>query len=338
VDTTALTVINLLETPDAPVEARGAALLAASWLRGQQAADGSFAAGSLGTNANSTGLAGWALGASGYDNAATRAATWLRGLQVADLAPCATALTRSNGAVAYNGADLTAARTAGAVTTAKEDAFRRATAQALPALAHLPAGGDVTVSAPATAVEKSAVTVTVAGLGAGEPACVSLGTQTRTVTGTGSAVAVTFALPAGAGARTFSVTTLTGSTTATTAATAIPAAPAKPVVGELAAAKVVKVGRKGVFKVTVDCEGTVGCTGKLKVRTAGKVVSGKGKKVKLVVAKASYSVKPGETDKVRLELTKPARKVIGTKRVRVVATQTAAGAESATTKFWIRRK
>lgn len=338
VDTTALTVINLLETPDAPVEARGAAVLAANWLRGQQAADGSFAAGSLGTNANSTGLAGWALGAAGYDNAATRAASWLRGLQVADLAPCATTLAPSNGAVAYNGADLAAARTAGAVTTAKEDSFRRATAQALPALAHLPAGGDVTVSAPATAVEKSTVTVTVAGLGAGEPACVSLGTQTKTVTGTGSAVPVTFALPAGAGARTFAVTTLAGSTTATTAATATPAAPAKPVVGELAAAKVVKVGRKGVFKVTVDCEGTVACTGKLKVRTAGKVVSGKGKKSRLVVAKASYSVKPGETDKVRLTLTKPARKVIGTKRVRVVATQTAAGADSATTKFWIRRK
>ena len=42
---------------------------------------------------------------------------------------------------------------------------RRASAQALPALASLPAGSDVTVSAPATAVEKSAVTVTVC------PAC-----------------------------------------------------------------------------------------------------------------------------------------------------------------------
>ncbi|NYE35072.1 hypothetical protein F4692_000176 [Nocardioides cavernae] len=341
VDTTALAVINILETPDAPVAARGAAYLAASWLKAQQAADGSFSAGVLGVNSNTVGLAGWALGEAGHDAAATKAATWLRSIQVADLAPCASTLSADNGAVAYKPADLTAARTAGSISVPIRELARRATAQALPALAHLPAGGDVTISAPATAVEKSTVTVTVAGLGAGEAACVSLGTQSKQVTGTGSTVPVTFTLPAGAAAQTFKVTTLAGSATATTAATVAPApaAPAVPAVGDLTVAKVVKVGKKGVFKVEVACEGAVACTGKVKVRTDGKVALGKGKKKKvLVVAKSAYSVAPGATAKVRLELTKPARAVLGTKRVRVVATQTAAGADPVTTKFWIRRK
>ena len=42
--------------------------------------------------------------------------------------------------------------------------------------------------------------------------------------------------------------------------------------------------------------------------------------------------------KVVLRLTKPARAVIGTKRIRVVAVQTADGADAVSTKFWLRRK
>jgi hypothetical protein len=340
VDTTALAVINILETPEASTAARGAAHLAASWLRSQQAADGSFSAGALGTNSNTTGLAGWALAVAGHDGAATKAAAWLRGVQVADLAPCASVLSADNGAVAYMPADLTTARTAGSFSVPLRELARRATAQALPALAHVPAGGEVSLAAPATAVEKSTVTVSVAGLGAGEPACVSLGGRATPVTGTGSVVPVTFTLPAGALAHTFRVTTLTGSATATTTATATPAAPvaASPVVGDLAVAKVEKVGRNDRFKVAVACDGALACTGKLKVRTAGKVERADGTLARLVVAKSAYTVQPGRTARVTLQLTKPARAVLGKKRIRVVATQTARGAEPVATKFWLRRK
>ncbi|TGN66398.1 hypothetical protein EXE59_22405 [Nocardioides eburneiflavus] len=343
VDTTALAVINILGTPEASTTARGAAHLAASWLRSQQAADGSFSAGALGINSNTTGLAGWALAVAGHDGAATKAAAWLRGVQVADLAPCASVLSADNGAVAYKPADLTTARTAGSFSVPLRELARRATAQALPALAHVPAGSEVSLSAPATAVEKSTVTVSVAGLGAGEPACVSLGGRATPVTGTGSVVPVTFTLPAGALAHTFRVTTLTGSataTTATTAATATPVAPVapSPVVGDLAVAKVEKVGRNDRFKVAVACDGVVACAGKLKVRTAGKVERADGTLARLVVAKSAYSVEPGRTARVTLRLTKPARAVLGKKRMRVVATQTVRGAEPVTTKFWLRRK
>ncbi|GAB3036841.1 hypothetical protein GCM10011376_32300 [Nocardioides flavus (ex Wang et al. 2016)] len=339
VDTTALTVINILETPDAPLAARGAALLAASWLRTQQASDGSFSAGALGANANTTGIAGWALAEAGHDGAATKAAGWLRGLQVADLAPCASTLSAENGAIAYKTADLAAARTAGKIPATLQDAFRRASAQALPALAHVPAGGDVAVSAPATAVERSTVTVNVAGLGAGEPACVSLGGRATPVTGTGSVVPVEFTLPSGTVAHTFRVTTLTGSATATTTATAAPnPVVPSPVVGDLAVAKVEKVGRNNRFEVAVTCDGAVACAGKLKVRTARRVERADGTKARLVIAKSAYAVQPGRTRAIRLELTKPSRALLGKKRIRVLAVQTARGAEPVATKFWLRRK
>ncbi len=146
----------------------------------------------------------------------TRAAGWLRGLQIADLAPCATTLAADNGAIAYKAGRPRRGPRCRCDRRRRRTGFRRATAQALPALAFVPAGGDVAVSAPATAVEKSTVTVTVSGLGAGEPACVSFGGQAKQVTGTGSAVPVTFTLPAGAATHTFRLTTLAGSTTAST--------------------------------------------------------------------------------------------------------------------------
>lgn len=340
VDATALTVINILDTPDASTAAKGAAHLAATWLKTQQAADGSFSAGLLGTNSNTTGLAGWALARAGQDAAATKAAAWLRGLQVADLAPCTATLAADNGAIAYTPADLTTARSAGAFSVPLRELARRASAQALPAMAHVPAGGDVAVSAPATAVEKSTVTVDVSGLGAGEPACVSLGGRATPVTGTGSTVPVSFTLPAGALAHTFRVTTLTGSATATTSATAAAATPVAPVpvVGDLAVTKVEKVGRDNRIKVVVSCDAAVACAGKIKIRTAGKVVRADGSRSRLVVAKSRYTVAPGRIAMVRLQLTKPARAVVSTKRIRVVATQTARGATPVATKFWLRRK
>lgn len=337
VDTTALAVINILDTEGASKAARGAAALAADWLKSQQAADGSFSAGATeGYNANTTGLAGWALSRAGETAAATKAATWLRAVQVADLAPCANKLAADNGSVAYKPSILAAARTSG-ITLGARDQYRRTTAQALPALASAPASdAALRISTPATAVEKSIVTVTVLGLGAGEAACVSTGNASKSITGTGGSVEVTFDLPAGAATHTFRLTTLEGSSTAATVATLTPPATA-PTVGELSAARVVKA-RNNRFKLTVTCDSTLACAGTLKVRTAGKVKLANGKKRTVLVARSAYDVSPGRTGKVTLKLTKAARKALGPKRVRVVAVQRAAGAEPATTNFWLKRK
>ena len=333
VDTTALAVINILETPEAPLAAKGAVFVAASWLKAQQASDGSFSAGALGTNSNTTGLAGWALAAAGHDGAATKAAGWLRGLQVADLAPCATTLSAENGAVAYKAADLAAARAAGTIPVALQDGFRRASAQALPALAHVPAGGDVTASAPATAVEKSTVTVDVAGLGAGEPACVSLGGRATSVTGTGSVVPVTFALPAGAATHTFTLTTLAGTTTARTVAS--PSRP-KPIAAKVKVDKVEKV-RNNRFKVALVCADAASCAGKITVRTAAKVaVDGPTKKKVVRVSEKRYSLVAGGREQLSLKLTKTARGLVADGRLEVRAVATARGGDRVVRTFWLK--
>ncbi|MGS0626179.1 hypothetical protein ACU8YE_25470, partial [Ralstonia sp. VS2407] len=144
-------------------------------------------------------------------------------VQIADLAPCVTTLTAENGAVAFKPATLEPVRTAGKIGSGQRDQFRRATAQALPALANVPAGtGPLDLSGPVTAVENSTVTLTVSGLGAGEAACVTLGSESRPLTGTGGDVTVSFQLPAGAGSRTFTLTTLGGQDSVTVTATATP--------------------------------------------------------------------------------------------------------------------
>lgn len=337
IDTTALAVINILDSPGASTASKGAAALAATWLKGQQAADGSFTAGGdEGYNSNSTGLAGWALAEAGHDAAATKAASWLRGLQVADLAPCAAALAADNGAVLLKTKEVAAVRTAGSMDVPTRERSRRATAQALPALVNVPTGGAVSLSAPATAVEKSTVTITVTGLGAGEPACVSLGGQAKSVTGTGAALNVSFQLPAGVATHTFRLTTLGGSMAAATSATATPAPAPAPVprVGALDTKRVVKV-RRNRFAVSVACEGATACAGTLKVRTARKVEMRSGKRV-VAVARREYSVAAGEEKRLVMRLTKAGRLQLTDGRVKVRAVQKAPGAERAVTTFWLK--
>lgn len=288
----------------------------------------------LGTNANTTGLAGWALAEAGQDVAATKAAAWLRGVQVAVLAPCATALAADTGAIVYQSVDLATAQSAGSFSVPLRELARRATAQALPALAHVPAGTEVAVSAPPTAVEKSSVTVTVTGLGAGEPACVSLGGQAKQVAGTGSAVPVTFSLPAGVATHTFRVTTLAGSSTAITVATATPTPTPAREVGTLETARMVKVDGKR-FTVALTCEGEVPCAGKLKVKTARKVALRSGTRV-VTVAKRTYSVAPDREKELVLRLTKPGRALLGSGKLKVRAVQTAPDAERSVTRFWLK--
>lgn len=105
---------------------------AVRWLVKRQNDDGSFTGNGV-PNANTTGLAGTVL-AGPEPKAAKRAAKWLRKHQVKDSAGAE--LSDEVGAVAYDDAALTDA-TANGITDATRDQFRRATAQAAPALAVL---------------------------------------------------------------------------------------------------------------------------------------------------------------------------------------------------------
>ena len=158
---------------------------------------------------------------------------------------------------------------------------------------------------------------------------------------------MTFDLPAGAGARTFTLTTLAGTQTATTVASLtpvpptvppVPPVPATPEVGSLKFSKVEKV-KKNKFKLAVTCDDTEACDGKIVVRTAGKVKVGDKKKArKVLIAKKSYSVAPGDTERVVLKVRKSARPALDSGRIRVKAVQTAVDAERDVTKFWLREK
>lgn len=334
-DTTALAVISLRESGITSARVAGAVSLATQWLENMQQTDGSFVgdAATPGSNANSTGLAGWALGLAGRTASASRAAGWTRGLQAADPGACAT--QAPTGAIAYDAADLASARSGGLGT--KAGIWRRATFQAAPALLWAPAATSALgVSAPAAAAAGSTVDVVVRGLATGEHACVTTGATKRLVTGTGADLTLPFALPTTAPAsHTFAVTTLEGTSSATTSV----AAPAQPVpaVGDLRLAKVVTAGKRA-FTVRVACEGTEPCAGRVVVRTAKKVERAGGAKKVLVVAKARYTVDADGTAKVRLPLTRAARTLLEPGRTRVVATQTASGAEPATTKFWLKTR
>lgn len=341
-DTTGLAVLSLVESGDTSEAVTNAIADATAWLESVQRPDGSLEgdASAPGSNANSTGLAAWALGSTGHDAAATRAAAWVRSLQVADAGACAS--QAPTGAIAYNPADLTEARSAGiAANPTVRDKWRRSSFQAAPALMWAPAATTpLAISTPATAVEKTSVSATVRGLAAGEQACVSLGTDARRVVGTGSELTVTFTLPAGAAPRTFTVATLDGTATSTTTATAVPPivtpAPAPdpaPSVGELSAAKVVKV-RKNRFKVTVACDATVACAGTLTVRTAGKVkVPGMVRKKLVMVSERTYTVAPGSERRLVLKLTRTARALVADGPLKVRAVQKAKGAQRSVTTF-----
>ncbi|PKH44321.1 hypothetical protein SAMN05192575_102373 [Nocardioides alpinus] len=346
-DVTALAVISLVESASTAPGVAAAVDKAADWLESIQLADGSLEgdAWTPGSNSNSTGLAGWALGRVGRTASAADAAAWTRGVQAADPGACAS--KAPTGGIAYNPGDLTEARAEG--VTLKRDAWRRATFQAAPALLWAaPASSPLGITTPSTATATSTVTATVTGLAAGEYGCVSLGTTARFVKGTGADIAVPFALPAGTGSYTFSVTTLgdTKSSTTTVPAPVTPTptptpspAPAAltPVVGELTASKVERVSNNTV-RLTVSCHSAQACDGKVKIRSKHKVELANGQVRKLLLAKAEYSVAPGANATVKLKLQRPARKVLGERRLRVVATQTARGAEPATAAFWLRRK
>ena len=128
-DATALAVIQLKAVPHKSTAVKRAIVDAVGWLTRRQAANGSFGGGTTTeeANTNSTGLAGWALAATGQCHAAVDAAGWVRKWQVTD------EVAGERGGIAYDRAGFKAAKADG-ITTETRDQWRRATAQAAPAL------------------------------------------------------------------------------------------------------------------------------------------------------------------------------------------------------------
>ncbi len=134
-DATAVAVLQLQATTGKNLKTKKAIAKAGRWLKSTQKKFGAFGGGTTteGPNTNSTGLAGWALGASGSCGAAQDAAEWVSKWQVLDDAE---PLLGEVGAVAYDKAGWSAAQTDG-ITVGTRDQWRRASAQAAPALTHL---------------------------------------------------------------------------------------------------------------------------------------------------------------------------------------------------------
>ncbi|WP_205474857.1 hypothetical protein [Nocardioides sp. SYSU D00038] len=226
VDASALALLalaDLLDKDDQPVvvplytQIATAGDKAAAWLKTQQAAAGSFVSDS-GPNANSTGLAGWALGAWGavrattaHDAAAGRAAVWLRRHQLVNAGPCTTFAAADRGAIALDDLDLADAKN-GPIAAADLGRYLRASAQAIPALNYSPEptqANGVTLPAFARTGTKTVV-ATARGAAPGDSICLVNGASTNLVAGSASGSAsFGVALPA-AGVRTVQAYDSTG--------------------------------------------------------------------------------------------------------------------------------
>lgn len=136
-DVTALAVLALDTLPKGNATAQRSIRGAKRWLARRQADSGSFTGGptTATANANSTGLAAWALGETGACARAAKAARWVERLQVSgDVS--GTPFAGDRGAIAYDRAAYRAGRRNG-ITDATRDQWRRTTAQAAPGLRFL---------------------------------------------------------------------------------------------------------------------------------------------------------------------------------------------------------
>ena len=217
VDATALSVLQLHAIQPKSAAVSTAIAKATQWLASAQRADGSFGSGSAvtaGSNANSTGLAGWALGTQGDCVGSGRAGLWLKGLQV--VPGTAAALNGDQGAVAYDQAALEAGKVSG-ITADTRDQWRRATTQAAPALAYALGGSALTTLNGPTSFQRAGTTVPLrlGGVENGERACLTGPgvTGTRTLVSTGSPLTTTVTLPLTTGTATYAALTATGSKT-----------------------------------------------------------------------------------------------------------------------------
>lgn len=213
VDATAYALIELKALPTIDSTTARAIGKAESWLESVQNADGSFAdlpfTGGT-ANADSTGLAGWALGGWNDLGAAHDAASWIRAHQAQNVSPCSDSLTAQAGAIAHDNAALAHGRTAGIPLTAAYS-WNLSTAQALPSLNYYdPAAPSSALKVTATTAyvqAKSRTVVTVSGLVAGAPACITLGTtHVPVAAGLDGTARASLLLPAGTANRSVSVT------------------------------------------------------------------------------------------------------------------------------------
>ena len=356
-DATAIVVAQLSAIPSPSSRVQAAIDRAVDWLVATQKADGSFVGSAYtpDSNTNSTGLAASALAVEGRCEQAGKAAEWVSSLQV-DEQPADAPLSGEEGALAYSSEALATATTDG-ISDATRDQWWRATAQAVAGLVHL-RGSASALAVSSTGTEPgSTSTLTATGAELGERFCLAgpgiTGTRT-VVVGAGGTLTAQVTLPTATGPATYTLTGRDGSvthtvavrsstptSTPTTAPTSTPTSTTptaeEPVVGELRASAVERV-RRNTFKIAVRCDSAQACAGKLEVRTVRKVELRNGSVRKLLMAKASYTVDAHATANVRLKLQRPARSVLGSKRLRVEATQTARGADTARTTFWLRRK
>lgn len=146
-DVTALFVLAMRPLDSDP-EVATAVDAALAWLTTRQHANGSFGGGPTteAPNANSTGLAGWALADAGDTVAGARAAAWIRAHQAANVGVCTPFRTADLGAVAYDDAARWTLL-GGHITQATRDQFRRASAQAVPVLTWAESAGETHVLA-----------------------------------------------------------------------------------------------------------------------------------------------------------------------------------------------
>ncbi len=136
-DVTSLVVTQLWKYRSTSPALRRSLNGALGWLAAQEDRSGGVSEGSSGSkpNSNSSGLAAWALGTGGRCMAAAHAATFVSKLQLGTGLK-GTPLAGQRGAVAFDGADLRQGMRQG-ITNKKQDAWRRATAQAAPGLLFL---------------------------------------------------------------------------------------------------------------------------------------------------------------------------------------------------------
>jgi hypothetical protein len=186
-DVTAI-VVTQLRAQTATPEITSAIDKAEKWLVKQQRCDGSYGGGTSteASNANSTGLVAWALGdAPAPRQAASRqAAIWLRAHQ-ADAEDANNQLADEVGAIAYDGAALSAGRADG-ITDANRDQFRRATAQAAPGIRWFSSDATpaINMSGPVGYVKQGTSQVlSTSGAEAGTVLCITGGASTRGIAG-----------------------------------------------------------------------------------------------------------------------------------------------------------
>lgn len=268
-DVTSTVIVALLGQIDSSTQVARAVGKAEAWLLAQQHADGSFSGGSSTSspNANSTGLAGTALGELGDTTAAQHAAVWVVQHQVDELGQCASQhLSADTGAIAYDNSALANGRAVG-ITTDSQDQWRRATSQGLLVLQWAPTGTSaVALTGPSGYVEAGhKATYHVSGVVPGHAVCVSgIAIAMPGAAGIDGTATVTVTIPPGTATRTISATDGTTSASVQTKSLGAAILHVKPAASRVKRGKTVRVSVSGLAageKVTLRLRGRVVASG-----------------------------------------------------------------------------